>query len=181
MISNTICDLSWDAAKNASYYELKITNDEAGNSVTFSTIVHTQNTVLRNIDRSCDHYAYIRSVGTFNGQMYYSDWISVLMCKADVSQTTDVPVSTTVAAPTDFTAYVNNGVCYLSWQGTSDKIEYQISIDNFNTTLLSSSTFKQNGINLGNVTAGWSYQVRIRFVKNINGQDYYSDWAYSQF
>lgn len=205
MIVDSSCHLTWDAGKNASYYEIKITNDRAGNSVLFSTVVYSQGAVFRNIVKTNNYYAYVRSVGVSDGQMYYSDWAFVTMYEAsnvsdpyvpsepdvpqvpdtpqipDIPQVPDVPSEPVVSPPYNLVSEVNDNVCRVSWQGDCDRIEFQISIDGFSTVLFSSSVTGSNSMRLNNVVDGWSYSIRLRSVKNINGQDYYSDWAYSQF
>lgn len=193
MISDSMCSINWNSVSDADHYEIKASIDPDGNDCTVNTDFSGTSVTLNNVVAEYDYYFHIRAVANRNGQVYYSDWAKILMHEAEMPDTPvqngtteqDVPTTSDISvySPSDLNTVINDNVCFVSWTNTGSisRTDLEVSLyDDFRSVFCSSPVYGDS-IGLGNVVSGWTYYVRVRSVKIVDGQEYYSDWVCSQF
>lgn len=180
--STNTCRVTWDAVKEATGYDVKICLDASGNSQLAFTTVKSTGLSLKNVSSAHDYYVFVRSVRTENGETCYSDWTTVLMSSVEkpAAETTgtniDKPVNLSMTTAGD-------GSCSVSWQSNSEasRAEFQISKFGDFSPVLVQTSLHGSKLTLRNLSSSVTYYVRVRFVKIVDEQEYYSDWTVTTF
>ncbi len=189
--------LSWTGVDNATSYRLELYRDEAySDSITVGS-TKKNSMKISGLKPGQSMYIKLFAVLTDDTGSYYSDAVCVKATaleetvqdepssnqSEDTSSTQPAqeetkPEPITVDVPGNFvTSDVTETTIRVIWDAVADSTyEIQVAKDSEFTNLLASGTTAKTKMNIKGLTEGTGYYFRVRAVKSVDGQVYYSEW-----
>lgn len=165
--------ISWDKVNGATGYVITLYKDSARTEIwkEFST---TDTTItLSPFVAGKTYYFAIRSVAEKNGNQAYSDYV-----KFYVTFKGDIP-----AVPQNVSGRESGDKEIITWDKVEGASKYVVTLykDSTKMEIWSEYETTEPTITLSPFVSGNTYYFAIRAVKNVDGKDYYSDYADLQF
>ena len=161
--------VTWDAAPNASKYEIAISTTADFSNITAGGTVTSSRVNLTGLQSNTTYYVRVRTVQYTDSETLYSDWVSTQFTSSIVVDKVS-GLGATKISDTSTRLY---------WTAVPNATSYEIKVysDNAYTNLLVSGNVRGSSIRLSGLQKGCTYYIAIRTVVNDGTNTYYSDWV----